>query len=101
MSALGQKWTYAAQQNSGYSITSSARNKVAVGNATPIAFAVFRFMANSKFSACSTGRSAGFAPGYHIFGSRIVPLVTRKPAIELNEVTAMIGINRSSGSALI
>lgn len=45
-----------------YSITSSARNKVAVGSVIPIAFAVFRLIANSKRSGCSTGRSAGFAP---------------------------------------
>jgi hypothetical protein len=45
-----------------YSITSSARSWMAVDSSTPIAFAVLRLMTSSNFTACSTGRSAGFAP---------------------------------------
>src|SRR5262245_41704661 len=45
-----------------HSITSSARNRRAVGSSMPIVLAVFRFMANSYFVGCSIGRSAGFAP---------------------------------------
>src|SRR5258707_11779429 len=45
-----------------HSITSSARSRIDVGSVTPIALAVFRLSANSKFVACSTGRSAGCAP---------------------------------------
>src|SRR6266446_5429339 len=45
-----------------HSITSSARSRIDVGSVTPIALAVFRLSANSKFAACSTGRSAGCAP---------------------------------------
>jgi hydrogenase maturation factor len=35
---------------------------MAVDSSTPIAFAVLRLMTSSNFAACSTGRSAGFAP---------------------------------------
>ena len=45
-----------------HSITSSARSSIAVGNSMPIALAVLRLTTNSNFVACSTGRSAGFAP---------------------------------------
>jgi hypothetical protein len=45
-----------------YSITSSARSWIAVDSSTPIALAVLRLMTNSNFTACSTGRSAGFVP---------------------------------------
>src|SRR6516165_3308863 len=47
---------------SDHSITSSARRRIEVGSSTPIAFAVFRLTANSKFAVCSTGSSAGCAP---------------------------------------
>src|SRR5262249_3290570 len=46
----------------GHSITSSARSRVEVGTSTPMALAVFRLRANSKYVACSTGSSAGCAP---------------------------------------
>jgi hypothetical protein len=49
-------------QNCGYSMTSSARRRIDVGNSMPIAFAVLRLIAVSKLVTCSTGRSAGFAP---------------------------------------
>ena len=45
-----------------YSITSSARTRIAVDGSTLIALAVLRLMTNSNFTACSTGRSAGLAP---------------------------------------
>ena len=47
---------------SGYSITLSALSSTDGGMVRPICFAVFRLMNNSNFVACSTGRSAGFAP---------------------------------------
>ena len=55
---------FALQQTSrrAYSITSSARSCIAVDSSTPIALAVLRLMTSSNFTACSTGRSAGFAP---------------------------------------
>ena len=45
-----------------YSITSVARTTIESGSVNPIAFAVFRLRTRSNFVACSTGRSAGFAP---------------------------------------
>jgi hypothetical protein len=45
-----------------YSITSSARTSSSVGNSIPSAFAVLRLRVNSIFTACSTGRLAGFSP---------------------------------------
>src|SRR5262249_62394087 len=45
-----------------HSITSSARSRIDVGTATPIALAVFRLRANSKLVGCATGKSDGFAP---------------------------------------
>ena len=45
-----------------YSITSSARSWIAVDRSRPIALAVLRLMTSSNFTACSMGRSAGFAP---------------------------------------
>src|SRR6516162_1357513 len=45
-----------------HSITSSARSRIDVGNVTPIARAVLRLTANSNWTACSTGKSAGLAP---------------------------------------
>src|SRR5262249_18066764 len=45
-----------------YSITSSARTTTESGIDNPIAFAVLRLRTMSNFVACSTGRSAGFAP---------------------------------------
>ena len=44
-----------------YSITSSARSRIAVGSSMPIALAVLRLTTSSNFVACSTGRSVGFA----------------------------------------
>jgi len=46
----------------GYSITSSARARIAGGMLSPSAFAVFMLMTSSKLVGCSTGRSAGLAP---------------------------------------
>ena len=46
----------------GYSITSVERARIESGTVKPIAFAVLRLRAKSNFAACSTGRSAGFAP---------------------------------------
>jgi hypothetical protein len=45
-----------------YSITSSARSRIAVGNSIPIALAVLRLMTSSNLVGSSTGKSAGFAP---------------------------------------
>jgi hypothetical protein len=45
-----------------YSITSSARASTVGGMLRPSAFAVFRLTTSMYFDACSTGRSAGFAP---------------------------------------
>src|SRR5262245_42955600 len=52
----------APQQWQRYSITSSARTRMESGIVNPIAFAVLRLRTMSNFVACSTGRSAGFAP---------------------------------------
>jgi hypothetical protein len=43
-----------------HSITSSARPSSWSGNVIPSAFAVLRFITNSTFTACTTGKSAGF-----------------------------------------
>ena len=45
-----------------YSITSSARSRIGVGNSRPIALAVFRLTTVSNFEASSMGRSAARAP---------------------------------------
>ena len=45
-----------------HSITSSARASTEAGRSRPSAFAVLRLMTSSYLEACSTGRSAGFAP---------------------------------------
>jgi hypothetical protein len=45
-----------------YSITSVARNRVAVGIVTPIIFAVLRLSTTSNLVGCSIGKSAGFDP---------------------------------------
>src|SRR5262249_58477376 len=45
-----------------HSITSSARPSRASGNVRPSVLAVLRFMTSSIFVACTTGKSAGFAP---------------------------------------
>jgi hypothetical protein len=45
-----------------HSITSSARNRIAVGSSMPIALAALRLTTSSNFVACSTGRSAAFVP---------------------------------------
>src|SRR5262245_58545505 len=45
-----------------YSMTWSARPSTDCGIVRPRALAVFRLITNSNFVACSTGRSAGFAP---------------------------------------
>src|SRR5262245_44790523 len=57
--AAEQRYELAA---AAHSITSSARSRVEVGTSTPMALAVFRLRANSKYVACSTGSSAGCAP---------------------------------------
>src|SRR6266545_4420171 len=43
-------------------MTRSARASTFGGIVRPICFAVFRFMMNSNFVGCSTGRSAGLTP---------------------------------------
>jgi hypothetical protein len=45
-----------------YSMTWSARSRSEWGIVKPSALAVFRLITSSNFVACSTGRSAGFAP---------------------------------------
>src|SRR5436305_15323545 len=45
-----------------HSITSSARARIEGGMVRPSALAVFRLMTSWYLEACSTGRSAGFAP---------------------------------------
>jgi hypothetical protein len=72
MSALCQKQTYAVQQITTYSITSSAIAMTPDGIVSPSALAVFRLMTNSNLEACITGRSAGLSP------LRILP--TYRPA---------------------
>jgi hypothetical protein len=49
-------------KNNAYSITSSARKRIAVGRSIPIALAVFRFTTISNLVGCSIGKSAGLAP---------------------------------------
>src|SRR5262249_51121175 len=51
-----------------HSITSSARSRIDVGSSMPITLAVLRLTISSNFVACSTGRSAGFAP-FKIFAT--------------------------------
>lgn len=50
-----------SQQDS-YSITSSARSRIADGSVRPSALAVLRLIISSTFTACCTGRSAGLSP---------------------------------------
>jgi CubicO group peptidase (beta-lactamase class C family) len=45
-----------------YSITWSARSRIAVGTVRPSGLAVLRLTIISTFTACCTGSSAGFAP---------------------------------------
>src|ERR1700730_16182064 len=45
-----------------HSMTSWARSRIAGGIVRPSAAAVFRLITSSYLDACSTGRSAGFAP---------------------------------------
>src|SRR5260370_36966034 len=45
-----------------YSITSSARSRIAVGNTIPNLFAVLRLITSSNFTGNSAGTSAGFEP---------------------------------------
>src|SRR5262245_18775261 len=45
-----------------HSITSSARNRVAVGSVRPSAFAVFRLTTSWNLVGACTGRSCGFSP---------------------------------------
>src|SRR6476660_5660578 len=45
-----------------YSVTSSARSRTEGGMVRSRDFAVLRFIANSNFVGCSTGRSAGLTP---------------------------------------
>jgi hypothetical protein len=45
-----------------HSITLSARNSIDSEIESPMAFAAFRLMTSSNFTACSTGRSPGLAP---------------------------------------
>jgi|SRR5262245_12710005 len=61
-SALCQSRLNAPQQEQRYSITSSARSRIAVDGSMPIALAVFRFTTSSNFVGCSMGKSAGLAP---------------------------------------
>ena len=61
---LGQFDQSAAQQNSAYSITSSARPSSIGGTSMPIAFAVLRLMINKNLVGKATGRSAGCALEY-------------------------------------
>src|SRR5262249_18733146 len=45
-----------------HSMTSSARARMGSGMDNPIVLAVLRLRTSSNFVACSTGKSAGFAP---------------------------------------
>jgi hypothetical protein len=51
-----------------YSITSSARSRIEVGNSIPIALAILRLRTNWNFDARSIGRSAGLAEYEFEFG---------------------------------
>ena len=62
MSALCQKQTHALQQILPYSITLSAVDSSVGGTGIPSILAVWALMASSNFVACTTGKSAGFAP---------------------------------------
>jgi hypothetical protein len=52
----------ALQQDSDYSITSSASDRTEFGTLMPSLLATFRLTINSNFVGCSTGKSAGFSP---------------------------------------
>jgi hypothetical protein len=56
------KETYAVQQITAYSITSSARPSSVSGKVMPNDLAVFMLMISSILEARSTGRSPGFSP---------------------------------------
>jgi hypothetical protein len=56
-----RKWV-----ESGHSITSSARARIAGGTVRPSALAVLRLTTSLKVVGCWTGRSAGFSP-FRIF----------------------------------
>ena len=58
----GQELPLAPQQNSSYSITSSAIAIRPDGMAKPRAWAVFKLMTNSNWVGVCTGRSAGLSP---------------------------------------
>src|SRR5260370_41047184 len=60
--AAEQRDELAALQRRDHSITSSARNKIAVGNSMPIALAVLRFTANSNLFGCSIRKAPTLAP---------------------------------------
>jgi hypothetical protein len=59
---LVHKPTYAVQQRTGYSITSSARASTDEGISKPSALAVLRLITSSYLVGACTGRSAGFSP---------------------------------------
>jgi hypothetical protein len=58
MSAEGHNRTHALQQIARYSITSSARNRIDVGNSMPMAFAVLRFTADLNLADDQSGSFA-------------------------------------------
>jgi hypothetical protein len=58
MCALCQKQT----SDHPYSITSSARAMTVAGISRPMAFAVFRLIANSNVTGCAIGRSPALVP---------------------------------------
>jgi hypothetical protein len=57
-----QEATYAVQQITAYSITSSAMASSLSGTSRPSALAVLRFMTSSNLVGCRTGRSPGLSP---------------------------------------
>jgi hypothetical protein len=61
-SSREQMQQQACAKGSPYSITSSARASSVAGISMPSALAVLRLITSWYFEACSTGRSAGFAP---------------------------------------
>ena len=58
-----------------YSITSSARSRIAGGTVRPSALAVLRLTTSSNLVGCSTGRSAGLSP---------LRILSTKPAARRN-----------------
>src|SRR6516165_8388950 len=67
------------QQETRYSITSSARLDNVIGKVKSSVFAALRLIKNSTFVACSTGRSAGLAP-FKIFPTTNLSATPRRPA---------------------